>query len=593
MQEIIKNTWQHLQKNAKAKLALTMLVIALIGLPVVDDYGITIDEGTEIAMVRRNLEWVANGTPIPGDLKYFGTAFNVLSETIFQAKEFVANGFSFKSLDYARQLNTEASRLQALKDRVLVKHYVTFIFSGITYLAVAEIVSIFCGIEYAWLGALSLAVMPIHWGHSFFNPKDTPFAAMFTLSSLMGAYLINYYLSNHQHSSNQDDRGHPSQPKPTDHPDNSDHLTSPTPLGNLNHPQIKLGNNQATSYTIFYGILLGLSSGVRIGAFLILLFFAITYLILWWERGRDKKSLINFTGLYLALGGTWAVVHAICYPGFWGNPIAGFFETLNYLSNHSLKITVLFKGWNFPIQKISRWYLPTWIFMSIPVIFNLGFIVGSTWIIARYRQLSILQKSCAMLLWWQILLLPLFAVVRRTPVYDGMRHFLFITPGLVAFTVIAIVWLYQELNKFSNKNYRRFLVGLITAIYLAIVVEMVSLHPYQYVYVNRLAGGIQATPDQFDLEILGLSLREGMEWLNENGTSSSKVVIGGLPNSAKLYAAPRFEFVSVEDKQASFNRPFYYLSWLRWGQQYEFSECPIVHQVTRQEVSFAVIRECK
>lgn len=592
MPEIIKNTWQHLQKNARAKLALIMLVIALIGLPVVNDYGITVDEGTEISMVRRNLEWVANGTPIPGDLKYFGTAFNVFSETIFQAKEFVVNGFSFKSLDYAQQLNSEASRLQALKDRVIVKHYVTFIFSGITYLAVAGIVSIFCGVEYAWLGALSLAVMPIHWGHSFFNPKDTPFAAIFTISSLMGAYLINYYLGNNQDSNNReennrDDRAYPNNSKPTEYPDH------PSPLGNLNQQKIKLGNNQATTYTIFYGILLGLSSGVRIGAFLILFFFLITYLILWWERGRDKESLVNFAGLYLALGITWAIVHAIFYPGFWGNPIAGFFETLNYLSNHSLKITVLFKGWNFPIQKISRWYLPTWIFMAVPVIFNFGFLVGSTWIIARYRQLSILQKSCAMLLWWQILLLPLFAVAKRTPVYDGMRHFLFITPGLVAFTVIAIVWLYQELNKFRSKNYQRFLVGLVTAIYLAIMIDMVSLHPYQYAYVNRVAGGIQATPDQFDLEILGLSLREGMEWLNENGTSSSKVLIGGLPNSAKLYAAPRFQIFSVEDSQANFDKPFYYLSWLRWGQQYEFSECPIVHQVTRQGVSFAVIRECK
>jgi|GEM_PF-1375906 len=577
MQEIIKNTWQHLQKNAKAKLALIMLVIALIGLPVVGDYGITVDEGTEIAMVRRNLEWVANGTPIPGDLKYFGTAFNVLSETIFQAKEFVVNGFSFKSLDYAKQLNSEASRLKALKDRVIVKHYVTFIFSGITYLAVAEIVSIFCGAEYAWLGALSLALMPIHWGHSFFNPKDTPFAAMFTLSSLGGAYLINYYLGNNQDGINQDDNNQDDR----DYQDYRD------------HQKIKLGNNQATTYTIFYGILLGLSSGVRIGAFLILFFFFITYLILWWERGRDTKLLINFGGLYLVLGCTWAVVHAICYPGFWGNPIAGFFETLNYLSNHSLKITVLFKGWNFPIQKISRWYLPIWIFMAVPVIFNLGFLVGSTWIIARYRQLSVLQKSCAMLLWWQILFLPLFAVARRTPVYDGMRHFLFITPGLVAFTVIAIVWLYQKLSKFRSKNYRRFFVGLITVVYVGIMVDMVSLHPYQYVYVNRLVGGIQATPDQFDLEILGLSLREGMEWLNENGTSSSKVLIGGLPNSAKLYAAPRFKLFSVEDSQANLDKPFYYLSWLRWGQQYEFSECPIVHQVTRQEVSLAVIRECK
>lgn len=551
MQEIIKTTWQKLQTHAKAKLILVMLVIALIGLPLVPQYGITVDEGTEVAMVRRNLEWIANKTPIPGDLKYFGPVFNVLSEAVFQAKEFVVHGFSFKSLDYAQQLNSEASRNQALKDRIEVKHYVTFIFSGITYLAVAGIVSIFCGAEYAWFGALSLAVMPIHWGHSFFNPKDAPFTAVFTLSSLMGAYLINFYFQPDQ--------------------------------------ETKIGNNKATNYTILYGILLGLTSGVRIGAFLILFFFLMSYLLIWWEQGRKKQLLINFLGLYAFLVITWAVVHSICYPAFWGNPIAGFFETLDYLSSHRLQITVLFRGWDFPIQKIPRGYLLTWIFMAIPLVFHLGFVAGSTWIIARYKKLSILQKACVMLVWWQVLFLPLFAVLRRSPIYDGMRHFLFITPGIVAITAIAIIWLYQVL---VTKRQKQFLVGLVVVIYTGIIVDMISLHPYQYIYINRVSGGIEATPNQFDLEVLGLSLREGMEWLNQHGDAGSKVVIGGIPNSARFYAAPGFEVISYEENEHKLTRPFYYLSWFRWKNQYRLQECPIVHQVTRRNTALAIIRKC-
>jgi hypothetical protein len=551
MQEIIKTTWQKLQSHAKAKLILVMLVIALIGLPLVPQYGITVDEGTEVAMVRRNLEWIANKTPIPGDLKYFGTAFNVLSETVFQVKEFVVHGFSFKSLDYARQLDSEASRNKALKDRIEVKHYVTFIFSGITYLAVAGIVTIFCGAEYAWFGALSLAVMPIHWGHSFFNPKDTPFAAVFTLSSLMGAYLINYYFQSDQES--------------------------------------KLGNNKATKYTILYGILLGLTSGVRIGAFLILFFFLSSYLLIWWEQGRKKQSLIKFLGLYALLGITWAIIHSICYPAFWGNPIAGFFETLDYLSSHRLQITVLFRGWDFPIQKIPRGYLLTWIFMAIPLIFHLGFVAGSTWMIVRYKRLSILQKACAIMVWWQVLFLPLFAVIRRSPVYDGMRHFLFITPGIVAIAAIAIIWLYQVL---VTKRQKQFLVGLVVVAYAGIVVEMISLHPYQYVYINRTSGGIEATSNQFDLEVLSLSLREGMEWINQHGDTGSKVAISGLPNSARFYAAPGFEVVGYEENEGKLTKPFYYLSWFRWKTQYRLQECPIVHQVTRRNTALAIIRKC-
>ncbi len=86
-------------KTAYLKVAAVILVIALIGFPTVHQYGITVDEGTEIAMVRRNIELITKGTPIPGDLKYFGPVFNVTSEIVFQLQQYLVKGPSYNPLN--------------------------------------------------------------------------------------------------------------------------------------------------------------------------------------------------------------------------------------------------------------------------------------------------------------------------------------------------------------------------------------------------------------------------------------------------------------------------------------------------------------
>ncbi len=531
-------SFTHWLKNAQLKLGLALLLIALIGIPLVPHYGLSVDEGTEIAMVRRNIEFVTQGKPIPGDLKYFGTFFNVIAEGVFQAQAFVKSGFSLKNLNYTAQLNTEADRLAALRARVDVKHYVTFLFSGLTYLAVAGLVAIFCSWEWAWLGVLGLALMPIHWGHSFFNPKDPPFAAMFTLASWAGAHFLAHCLE------------YPHQ------------------------------NRRTFLYSILYGALLGFTSGVRIGGAAILGFIALTYVGLAWPGKR------RFIWMYGILVAVWFGVHALCYPAFWANPVAGFWETYSYLSSHPLQITVLFWGLDIPIQEIPALYLPTWVWLSIPGIFHLGFWGGSVFLLRQWGSLSVVQRAGLLLLWWQVLFLPGLAIARSSPLYDGMRHFLFITPAIVVVTVVAGIKVWQALGR---HRFRLFFLGLVIVACGGIIVDMITLHPYQYIYINRLAGGIAGAHQRFDLEVLGLSLREGMEWLNQNAAPNSTVVVGGLLNSARLYAAPQLQ---VNDLKTRPIEPFYYLSWLRWQDHKRYLNCPIVHQVTRQGVPLAIVRYC-
>jgi hypothetical protein len=68
----------------------------------------------------------------------------------------------------------------------------------IAYGSVSGLVGILAGPKYAWYGPVVLALFPRFWGHSFFNPKDIPFAAMFTLGTFLGTYWVNACLKAEQ-----------------------------------------------------------------------------------------------------------------------------------------------------------------------------------------------------------------------------------------------------------------------------------------------------------------------------------------------------------------------------------------------------------
>jgi hypothetical protein len=546
------NTFNSAFKNAYLKVIAVIILIAIIGFPTVSHYGLSVDEPTEIAMVRRNFELIRKGTPIPGDLKYFGPVFNVTSEIVFQVEQYLTKGSSYNPLTYGGELDNRQARVKALADRVKVKHYMTFLVSLITYCAVAGLVGILCGADYAWFGAFTLAFFPTFWGHSFFNPKDPPFAALFTLTTLLGAYLLNYYLK----------------------PDET----------------IKVGKNRATLYTFLYGILVGLLSGVRIGGFLVLFFILITYLILKVGKTGSRADYFNFAGLYLLLCVTWFVTHVFCYPAFWSNPMGGFFETLDYLSGHRIKIEVLFDGKFFPIQHLPLNYLPTWMFMTIPLIFQVGLVVGISLILAKYSKLSILQRACAILVLFQVLFLPLVAIVKHSPMYDGMRHFLFTLPGIAAISATGFIWIYQKLSKKSFKIIAATFIGVVFA---AIAFDMVALHPYQYIYFNRISGGLHQAQGKYDTEYWGLSLREGMEWINENAKPGATVLVGGFLYSAELFAAPNLKVIGyTQAVAAETSKPYYYLAWPRWNAPNNLPNCPVVYRVIRQEVPLSIVKRC-
>ena len=545
-----------LVKKNSIKLGLIIILLMIVGLSVVDKYGICSDEKLEINMVFWNINLVAKGKPIPWDLKYYGTLFNFTSEAIFKGTKIIKNISIIppKIRKESNQNIIENRPKLRFYERIKLKHKLTFLISVISYISVAGMVGILAGWEYAWLGPVVLALFPRFWGHSFFNPKDVPFAAMFTLGTYLGSYLVGYYLKT-------------GEPK-----------------------VIRLGINRLTLFSLLYGTLVGLVSGTRIAGCFLLFFVALTHLIIS-LRKNTYRYFFRFISLYGLMLIAWMITITIIHPASWSNPFRWLWDTFRYLAKHGWSGNVLFEGKFIVAQSLPWYYLPKWIAITTPFIFQIAFFVGLLLILFKYSKFTEIQCACVILILLQVFFLPILAIIKQSTIYDGIRQFLFIIPGIAAIAATSIIWIYQEI---SNRRVKLFVSALIVVLFLQIIFDMVALHPYEYIYFNRISGGLAKAHNQYDTDYWGLSMREGMEWINKNLAHNTTVVSSSQLHSSSTFAAPDITVISTKaSEQKGVERPFYYISRPRWQLQQKFPDCKIVYEVVRQGVPLTIVKKCE
>jgi hypothetical protein len=252
----------------------------------------------------------------------------------------------------------------------------------------------------------------------------------------------------------------------------------------------------------------------------------------------------------------------------------------------------LFDGRAIPGRSLPWYYLPKTLFLTTPSLFCGLFLVGAIGSVILYRTFTTRQKATILLVGWQILFLPLLAIARNSTLYDGMRHFLFIVPPLAALAVIASGWIYRVLR---GKTLKIAVTVLFVMCLVPIAVDMVQLHPYQYLYYNRLSGGLASANGRYETDYWGLSVREAIGWLNENAPTGSKIVVTGPLFAAEIFADPRkaFRIVHLDDFEEGVEpNPDFYLGLHRSGYPALFAECSLVREVKRQGVPLTTIKVC-
>jgi len=317
-----------------------------------------------------------------------------------------------------------------------------------------------------------LATCPLYYGHMFINAKDGPFAATSALLLLGLVRSIEEY------------------PRPT------------------------------PASVALFGVGLGLGVGSRvIGAMAAIYAGAALALIVGVEaRKSGWRSTMGRLGhfvirllpglligyLIMGLVWPWAVVDPL-------NPL----RSLEYFAVFFEKPwKELFGGMLLPVPEMPRSYVPTLFALQTPEIFlaltGAGIVCV---IIAIMRGDQPPSRRAALLTVAAAALLPIAVpLITRPALYNGIRHFVFVMPPLAVLGGFAGATLFEWLVARGRLTAAAGILALGAAVALP-VSEIVRLHPYQYTYFNRIAGGVAGADERYMLDYWGLSLKQAAEAL--------------------------------------------------------------------------------
>jgi Tfp pilus assembly protein PilF len=226
----------------------------------------------------------------------------------------------------------------------------------------------------------------------------------------------------------------------------------------------------------------------------------------------DRKNLILYAKVILGTALAGYVLAMLFWPYALQSPLKNPFVALSKFSDLEVKIRVLFEGENVMSDKTPWYYAVKWIGYTIPlgaIIGFIGSIVLAPQMMKRYNPLWV-----ALVLFAGIF--PVFYVIyKHSVIHDGWRHLTFAYPPIA----VAAGLFWNELTRlFEGKKTVQYAVIGAMGLTLADAGAFIAINPKMpYVYFNPIIGGTQGAFGKFETDYWGISTRQGIEWLEQQG----------------------------------------------------------------------------
>ena len=208
-----------------------------------------------------------------------------------------------------------------------------------------------------------------------------------------------------------------------------------------------------------------------------------------------------------------AIVMAVWWPWSVAEPL-NLFRAVAYFSRFFEKPWhELYGGALVLVTEMPRSYVPTLFALQLPAIFSALAVAGTVGalIAAAYRGLPASRRAVFLLVALTALLPIVITLLAHPALYNGIRHFVFVLPPLAVLGGVAGAWLFDWLRRF---RFAPAIAAVILVVAVAApVVDMVRLHPYEYTYFNRIAGGVSAARTRYMLDYWGLSFKQASQAL--------------------------------------------------------------------------------
>jgi hypothetical protein len=263
--------------------------------------------------------------------------------------------------------------------------------------------------------------------------------------------------------------------------------------------------------------------GVRIAAILLLGWMAALW-ILWCidvrlgtGRFPDRRALRALVALAFTIVALSWLTMLVWWPTAQLDPVRFPFHALSTLANFAGGGPVVF----FANQVISSddlpsTYLPVSFALALPDTFLLALPATIVGVVVLARARATRTLGLVAILGAMAVVPVAAAIVHRSVVYDGIRHFLFVLPPLTAFLAVP-------LSAALDTRGGRWLASLVAAAVPLVVWDGWRLHPYEYAYYNRIvAGGFERAGRAYDNDYWILSHGEAFAWLLDHEEVTGK-----------------------------------------------------------------------
>ena len=177
--------------------------------------------------------------------------------------------------------------------------------------------------------------------------------------------------------------------------------------------------------------------------------------------------------------------------------------------------------------------------------------------------------------------------------YNGIRHFVFVTPAIAVVGGLAGAWIIARVSAIWRP------AGVVVAGAVAVglffpIREMVRLHPYQYTHFNLIAGGVPTARHLYMLDYWGLSFKQAGEELRAKLTEGLqqptrnrrwRIAVCGPHRPAQVELGPEF-VISWDPRGADFA--------MTLGEFYCVElDAPILVEIVREGVVYARVYDIR
>jgi 4-amino-4-deoxy-L-arabinose transferase-like glycosyltransferase len=398
-----------------------------------------------------------------------------------------------------------------------------------------------------------LATCPLYYGHMFINAKDSPFATAMILLLLGAVRALDEY------------------------------------------------PNPGKRSMVLIGVAIGAAFGSRILALLAGPYMAAGLLLVLASEiqslglraaarrlGRFIWMLLPALPLaYLIMGLLWP--YSILAPL---NPL----RAVEYFDKFFEKPwREMFDGSLISVTQMPPNYVPQLFSLQLPEIllaFGIAGILSALVAIMR-RDLPIMRRAGLLVVTLAAVMPVGIVMVTQPALYNGLRHFVFLTPAFAVLGGLAAGWVYEHARFRSRLAARAVVLVFIAGVAIPII-GMKRLHPYEYTYFNLLTGGVQSANDNYMLDFWGLAFKQtGAELRSRLAHAKVQppkgrkwvVAICGPQSAAQVALGPQFE-TTYDQKKADFAMALgtYYCRHLR---------APILADIVRDGVIYGRVYDMR